>query len=203
MKSAGTTYNPRERRKLRQSSQTMLINREHSCLLVVDVQEKLLPGIQECEQFLKNCQWMIEVAQLLEIPVLATEQYPSGLGGTTETLRALLPEENIQGKVIFCAADSPECMALINGVDRDQIIIVGMEAHLCVMQTALRLTELGKQVFVVVDAISSRNPLDTDLAIARMREAGVSIVSREMVAFEWLRRSDSDLFKTFSKRFLQ
>ena len=67
----------------------------------------------------------------------------------------------------------------------------------------LRLTELGKQVFVVADAISSRNSLDTDLAIARMRDAGVNIVSREMVAFEWLRRSDSDLFKTFSKRFLQ
>ncbi|PCI55667.1 MAG: hydrolase [Gammaproteobacteria bacterium] len=181
----------------------MLINSDHSCLLVVDIQEKLISGIHQSEKFIENCQWLIKVAQLFDIPVMASEQYPRGVGPTVAPLRELIPEDCIQDKLIFSCADSPECLEMIEQQKRKQIVIVGMESHVCVLQTALRLNELGKEVFVVADAISSRDPLDIELAIARMSKAGIHIVSREMVAFEWLRGSGAPQFKTFSKEFLQ
>ena len=181
----------------------MLINSDHACLLVVDIQEKLAPGIHQPEKLIENCRWLIKAAQLCEIPVMASEQYPRGVGPTVEPLRELIPQDCIEEKLIFSCADSTECLKLIEQQDRKQIVIVGMESHVCVLQTALRLNELGKDVFVVADAISSRDPNDIELAIARMSKAGVHIVSREMVAFEWLRGSGAPQFKTFSKEFLQ
>ncbi len=181
----------------------MLINSENSCLLVVYIQEKLISGIHQSEKFIENCQWLIKAAQLFDIPVMASEQYPRGIGPTVSALRDLIPEDCIQDKIIFSCADSPECLAMIEQKKRNQVVIVGMESHVCILQTALRLNELGKEVFVVADAISSRDPLDIELAIARMSKAGIHIVSREMVAFEWLRGSGAPQFKTFSKEFLQ
>jgi len=181
----------------------MLINSDHSCLLVVDIQEKLAPGIHQPEKLIENCLWLIKAAQLFDIPVMASEQYPRGVGPTVAPLRALIPENCIEEKLIFSCADSAECLQMIEQQQRNQVVIVGMESHVCVLQTALRLNELGKEVFVVADAISSRDPLDIELAIARMSKAGIHIVSREMVAFEWLRGSGAPQFKTFSKEFLQ
>jgi len=181
----------------------MLINSDHSCLLVVDIQEKLAPGIHQPEKLIENCRWLIKAAQLFDIPVMASEQYPRGVGPTVAPLRELISEDCIKDKLIFSCADSPECLEMIEQQKRNQIVIVGMESHVCVLQTALRLQELGKEVFVVADAISSRDPLDIELAIARMSKAGIHIVSREMVAFEWLRGSGAPQFKTFSKEFLQ
>lgn len=181
----------------------MLINFNHSCLLLVDIQEKLISGIYQSEKLVDNCRWLIKTAQLFNIPVMASEQYPRGVGPTVDTLRKLISKGSIQDKLIFSCADSPECLVMIEQQQRNQIVIVGMESHVCVLQTALRLNELGKDVFVVADAISSRDPLDTELAIARMSKAGIHIVSREMVGFEWLRGSGAPQFKTFSKEFLQ
>lgn len=181
----------------------MLINSENSCLLVVDVQERLMSGIHQSDKLIQNCSWLIKAAQLFELPVIASEQYPQGIGPTVSSLRELIAEECIQGKSIFSCADSAECLVMIEQQKRNQIVIVGMEAHVCVLQTALRLNELGNEVFVVADAISSRDPLDTELAIKRMSNAGIHIVSREMVAFEWVRDSRAPQFKTFSKEFLQ
>jgi nicotinamidase-related amidase len=181
----------------------MLINSDRSCLLVVDVQQKLLSAVHQAEQLIDNCRWMIEVAQLMNVPVFASEQYPAGLGHTAEDLRKLIADERIMGKLFFSCADAPECQAIFDQQMADQVVIVGMEAHVCVLQTALRLAEQGKQVFVVADAISSRSTQDIELAVARMRSAGVHIVSREMVGFEWLRSSGAEQFKAFSKGFLQ
>lgn len=181
----------------------MLINSTQSCLLVVDIQERLMSGIYKSEQLIENTLWLIKMAQLIDVPVIASEQYPRGIGPTVTTLRELLSEDNIKDKTVFSCADSPDCLEMIEQQKRQQVIIVGMESHVCVLQTALRLQELGKEVFVVADAISSRDPLDVELAIARMRQAGIEIVSREMVAFEWLRDSGHAQFKTFSKEFLQ
>lgn len=181
----------------------MLINRDKSLLLVIDVQAKLLPGVHESEQLVKNCRWLMELAQLVDVPVLGSEQYPQGVGPTTDELKALLPAEDFIGKTFFSCADSPECSARIEAMDREEIVICGMESHACVMQSALRLLEQGKKVYVVADAISARNPVDTELAIARMREEGVKIVSREMVGFEWMMRSDLPEFRDFSMKFLR
>ena len=155
----------------------MLIKSENSALLVIDVQAKLLPGVFESETLVKNCQWLVEVAQLMQVPVLGSEQYPQGVGPTTESQ--------------------------IEALDKEVIVICGMEAHVCVLQTALRLLEIGKTVYVVADAISARNPRDTEFALQRMRDEGVKIVTREMVGFEWIRRSDAPQFKTFSMNYLR
>ena len=181
----------------------MLINSAQSCLLVVDIQERLMSGIHKSEQLVENTLWLIKAAQLVDVPVIASEQYPRGIGPTVAALRELISEDCIKAKSVFSCADSPECLAMIEQQKRQQVVIVGMESHVCVLQTALRLHELGQEVFVVADAISSRDPLDVELAIARMSKAGIHIVSREMVAFEWLRDSKHAQFKTFSKEFLQ
>lgn len=181
----------------------MLINVDQSCLLLIDVQERLMSGIHESEQLTDNCRWMMKVAQLLNVPVMASEQYPRGLGHTVSALRELVADDQVKEKLSFSCADDSDCLSMINQQSREQVIIIGMEAHVCVLQTAMRLVEEGKQVFVVADAISSRSPQDIELAIERMRAAGVHIVSREMVGFEWLRGSDAEQFKTFSMEFLK
>ncbi|WP_299177857.1 hydrolase [uncultured Neptuniibacter sp.] len=181
----------------------MLIEAGKSALLLVDVQEKLLPGVFDNEKLVTNCQWLIGVAQLMDVPVLASEQYPQGVGPTVSTLREMLPETDFIGKTHFSCADAPECSERIDQLDREQIVICGMEAHVCVMQTALRLQAQGKQVYVVSDAISARNPNDTASAVERMREEGIKMVTREMVGFEWIGRSDAPQFKEFSMNFLR
>ncbi|MEW9897857.1 hydrolase [Chitinivorax sp. PXF-14] len=180
----------------------MLIDVSRSWLLVVDVQEKLVPAVFQHERFVGDCSWLIALAQTLAVPVVFSEQYPQGLGHTLPALRELAPAARVVDKVHFsCTAAAclpPELLA-----ERDQIVVTGMEAHVCVLQTVLGLLEQGRQVFVVADVITSRNPRDIELAIERMRAAGATVVSREMVLFEWLRQAGSPLFKTISKRFLQ
>ena len=181
----------------------MLIEANKSALLVIDVQERLLPGVYENEKLVSNCKWLMEVAQLVDVPMLGSEQYPQGVGPTIGTLRDMLPADDFIAKTHFSCADSPECSQRIDAMGREQIVICGMEAHVCVLQSALRLQAQGKQVFVVSDAISARNPDDTAAAIARMREEGVKMVTREMVGFEWLARSDAPQFKEFSMKSLR
>lgn len=181
----------------------MLIDRKDSALMVIDVQTRLLGPIFEGEQLVKNCSWLIRLAQLLDVPILATEQYPQGLGPTADELRDLLDPDAIIGKTVFSCADVPECVTAIESLEKEQLILCGMEAHVCILQTAIGLQNLGKQVFVVADAISSRSALDRDLSIERMAKQGIQIISREMVGFEWVRRADMPQFKTFSKEFLR
>jgi len=181
----------------------MLLDKTESALLVIDVQEKLLPGIHDSERLVDNCRWLMNAAELVGVPVLASEQYPQGVGPTVPALRELMKDEAVVAKTWFSCADSEACMNQLDHLDRPQVVICGMEAHVCVLQTALRLQQQGKQVFVVTDAISARQSHDTEVAIQRMQAAGVTLVTREMVGFEWIRRSDAPEFREFSKRFLQ
>jgi nicotinamidase-related amidase len=180
----------------------MLLDRENSSLLVIDMQERLLPAIEDWQRILDNVMWLVRVAQLLKVPVLASEQYPKGLGHTHADLRTLLPAGGIADKAHFsCVA--ADCLDGMSGSERRQIVICGVEAHVCVLQTALELRWQGKEVFVVADAVGSRNLADRDLALARMRGHGIEIVSREMVAFEWLRRAGTAEFRQISSEFLR
>lgn len=180
----------------------MLIAREHSMLLVVDMQTRLLPTIAEAQAVVDRVSWLVRAARQLSVPVQATEQYPQGLGPTDPTIAALLPESPIVGKLEFsCAAG--RCFEGRAAPERQQIVIVGIEAHVCVLQTAIELRGQGRDVFLVADAVGSRSPNDKHLAIERLRHGGVHIVSAEMVAFEWLRRAGSDEFRAFSKAFLR
>ncbi|WP_207061120.1 hydrolase [Motiliproteus sp. SC1-56] len=181
----------------------MLINAKRSCLLVVDIQEKLVPAVHGHQTLIENCRWLLEVADIIGVPVLTSEQYPQGLGGTVEPINALIPAAGKMSKTHFsCAADAG-CRDKIDASGREQVIIVGMEAHVCVLQTALELNAQGKEVFVVADAVASRSPEDKSLALERMRQCGLQIVSREMVAFEWMEKSGTETFKTISMNYLR
>lgn len=180
----------------------MLIDRDNSALLVVDVQERLLPHIHDWQRLLDNVIWLVRVAQRLGVPVMASEQYPKGIGATHADLRALLPDSAVVEKLHFsCAA--ARCLTGLPGAGRRQIVMCGIESHVCVLQSALELRAEGKEVFVVADAVSSRDPANRDLALARMSGHGIEIVAREMVAFEWLKRAGTDEFREVSAAFLR
>jgi len=181
----------------------MLMRAETSCLLVVDFQERLMPAVHQSDQVVANGAWLIQIARRLAVPVLASEQYPKGLGHTVAAIRELLPADAFMEKTHFSCAAELECMRRIDLLGRDQVILVGAEAHVCVLQTALDLKMAGKEVYLVADAVSSRSPRDVDLALARMRAEGVRVVSREMVAFEWLHQAGTDHFRDISREFLR
>lgn len=184
----------------------MLMNRDESVLLVVDVQARLLPVIFDSQRVLDNVMWLVQVAQKLDVPVIASEQYPRGLGLTHADLRGLLPIPSIVEKQHFSCvgagmfAFGPDAPL---GAQRPQVVVCGIESHVCVLQTVLDLNALGRQVFVVADAVSSRDPANKALALERMRHDGIEIVSREMVAFEWLKQAGTQVFKEISSQFLR
>lgn len=180
----------------------MLLDRDNSSLLLIDVQDRLLGTIHEWQRLLDRLVWLVRAAQRLQIPLLVSEQYPKGLGPTHVALRSLVPDGAVVDKVHFsCVAAG--CFDGMNGAERRQQVICGIESHVCVLQTALDLRQPVHEVFVVGDAVGSRNPADRDLALARLRGQGVEIVSREMVVFEWLRRAGTEEFKAISSEFLR
>lgn len=180
-----------------------LLRAHSSCLLMVDVQEKLVPKVRDPEQLVANCAWLLEVAAVLDVPVLISEQYPAGLGPTVANLRAIAPQHAWMEKVHFSCAEAPNCRARIDAVGRTQLVLAGIEAHVCVLQTALGLSHSGKDVFVVADAVSSRHSLDANMGLDRMRAAGVQIVTKEMVLFEWAHQAATAQFKALSNKFLK
>ena len=181
----------------------MLIDSEKSCLLIIEVQERLMRAVHQSSRVVGNSAWLMKIAARLDVPMLLSEQYPRGLGHTEPDLVALAPDGAIMEKVHFSCAAEPSCLERINNSGREQIILTGAEAHVCVLQTALGLHQLGKAVYVVADAISSRDPINVELALGRLRGAGVAVVSREMVAFEWLHRAGTDDFREISRDFLR
>jgi nicotinamidase-related amidase len=180
----------------------MLIDVERSMLLVMDLQVKLVPALAEHEQVLAHVLWLIRLAQKLGVPVAATEQYPKGLGPLVPKIRKLLPAGAIGAKDHFSAV-AAKCLAALPGHDRAQVVVVGAEAHVCVMQTSLELLEDGKEVYVVADAIASRRAADRDVALARMRDEGIRVVTREMVAFEWVAVAGTPLFSEINREYFK
>lgn len=181
----------------------MLMNAEKSTLLVVDFQERLMPAIHQADAVVATGLWLIEIAQRLAVPVLASEQYPQGLGRTVAAIRERLPAEVFMEKIHFSCAAEEDCLQQINRLGREQVVVIGAEAHVCVLQTALGLRLAGKEVYLVADGVSSRSPRDVELALSRMRAEGIRIVSREMVAFEWLHRAGTEQFRQISREFLR
>lgn len=180
----------------------MLIDAAQSTLLIVDVQQKLLPAVAEATETTANLRWLIRIANTLSIPTVFSEQYPQGLGAT---LPCLLDADNnapVVIKTLFSCVDA-SCLNGSPVEQSSQIIVAGIEAHVCVLQTVIHLLAIGKTVYVVADAVSSRNEHDKALALERLRGAGAHIVSREMVLFEWLRDSRSTHFKEISREYLQ
>lgn len=178
---------------------TVMNQESQSHLVIIDVQQKLCGVMEEIAlaKMVKNCGILLQAANLLEIPVLHTEQYPQGLGATLPELQQYLPAAGVE-KTSFSCYDEPGFRAKLRG-DRPQIVLAGMEAHICVLQTALQLQESGKQVFVVEDAVISRSEDNCYNALQRLQHAGVIVTNTESVVFEWLKVAKGDAFKQISR----
>jgi nicotinamidase-related amidase len=173
-----------------------LMSRDDTALLVVDVQDKLLPVIRNRELLIWNVRRLIDGAKLLGLPVVATEQYPPGLGPTTAVLAERLGA--IPAKLTFSCR---ECAGLFRGLaeqGRHKLLVVGIEAHVCVQQTVLDLLSEGFGVYVAVDAVSSRFELDYRTALGRMESAGATLTTAEAALFEWCEVAGTPEFKQIS-----
>lgn len=154
--------------------------------------------LESMQLTIKNCGILAQAAHLLSVPVIVTEQYPQGLGLTLPEIQQHLTHIKPIAKTTFSASNEPKFNQQLLP-HQSQIVLTGMEAHICILQTALSLQQMGKQVFVVEDAIISRNPANKANAILRMREAGCMITNTESVLFEWLGNADHSAFKEVSK----
>ena len=170
----------------------------NSSLLVVDVQEKLLTVMPDAPGLLRDVGFIIDAANLLQVPVFATEQYPKGLGPTHPDLAKRLPA-NLPDKTSFSCCGAAGLVNRLRESARPNVIVVGMEAHVCVLHTVLDLVADGFNVFVPVDAVQSRFALDQETALQRMERAGVTLTTIETTAFEWLGGADHPQFKPISK----
>src|SRR5437762_5878752 len=165
-------------------------------LIVIDIQEKLLPPIFQKEQLIKNSQLLIRAAGILKIPTIATTQYSKGLGSTVEEIQSLLPEQGIDKQIFSCFGSDVFCSMLkrLPG-RRNTVLLCGMESHICVMQTALGALREGYLVHVASDAVGSRTEWNWKVGLDRMRDAGAVISSTEMMIYELMRSSGTSAFK--------
>jgi nicotinamidase-related amidase len=178
-----------------------LLSVNNSLLIVVDMQTKLSAAMPErdAELMTANARSLVEAAGLLSIPALLTEQYPQGLGSTDATITDLLSEDTlIFDKTGFSCCAANGFTDTVANTDRKQIILVGQEAHVCVLQTALELMHFGYQVHAVEDAICSRKAEHKFYALQRMQQQGATITNYESVLFEWVKDSAHPEFKKIS-----
>jgi nicotinamidase-related amidase len=168
----------------------------HGALLVVDVQEKLLEQIRDRDAVVANALRLVRGAQLLKIPVWATEQYPKGLGTTIAPLAELITQRSAKTTFHCCAV--PQLLEQLYGRQIRHVTLVGIETHVCVAQTALELLGLGFRVQVPADAVGSRHRIDGDFALRRIEHAGAIVSTSEAVLFEWTERADRPEFKAIS-----
>lgn len=172
------------------------LERDRTALLVVDLQEKLLPLIADADRVQQQCSRLIRGCAALGVPVLATEQYPKGLGQTVESIARALGEANAEmiEKMRFSACVEP-VQRKLEELNRSHVIVCGIEAHVCVLQTAMDLQHKGMAPFVAGDAIGSRRQGDCDLAVQRMTLGGIWPVSVEMALLEMVREAGTPAFK--------
>ncbi|MGQ3889009.1 hydrolase [Legionella sp. CNM-1927-20] len=181
----------------------MLLRKDDSCLLLIDVQEKLTPLIEHHESLIERCQWLLRLANDLGVPCLISEQYPRGLGPTLDSLKTLVSQNIAIEKVHFSCSREPTYKQHLKDINKQQLILIGIEAHVCVLQTALNLVAEDYEVFIVVDAVGSRKMLDKKYALKRMQQLGVTLLTSEMVFFEWLEQAGTPLFKALSTTYLK
>ncbi len=171
------------------------IDRRHACLLVVDLQERLFPTMIDQERILQNSVCLVRACAILGIPIFVTEQYPRGLGATLPQLAEEIPDFAPLEKLTFSACGHPDLMDNVQAREIHDVILCGIEAHVCVTQTCLGLINQGHNAYVVTDAVSSRTLENKNAGLERMRNAGAGIVSTEMALFELMERAGTDEFK--------
>ncbi|MBU1063873.1 hydrolase [bacterium] len=176
----------------------MKLNSDKSVLLIIDVQEKLLPVMSEVSRLMTSMTKLVRGIQLLEIPIILTEQYSRGLGATVSEIRELIPDIRPVEKRSFSCCFNENFMSVLDKLNRKQILVSGIETHVCVYQTCIDLLEKGYAVFLMVDAVSSRKQDDKDLAIRVLEKEGVQLRSVEMALFELIQTSQHVKFKELS-----
>ena len=170
---------------------------DQCALIVVDMQEKLLPPIWEKERLVRNVQLLIRLAGIAKIPALVTTQYAKGLGNTVSDIASMLPDTPPIDKLMFSCFGSDVFCSLLKRLpgQRTTVLLCGMETHICVMQTALGALREGYLVHVASDAVSSRTELNWRIGLDRMRAAGAVLSSTEMMIYELLRSSSAPAFR--------
>jgi nicotinamidase-related amidase len=171
----------------------------NTVLLIIDIQEKLFRVMYEKEPLIDNARKLIQGCRVLGVPVLLTEQYSKGLGPTVAEVTELIPEVAPLEKLSFGCCGDEGFMRALKAVSRKQVLITGIETHVCVYQTAAALLEMGYEVQVVADAVSSRTARNRDISLEKMRDMGAGITSVEIALFELLETAGSDKFRDISQ----
>lgn len=178
----------------------MRIRREDCICIAIDIQEKLVAVMHEQEELVSESVKMLKGMRVLGIPISVTEQYPKGLGSTVEPIKSLLGKgQKYIEKRSFSIGDEPEVQRILHETQKKTVILLGIEAHICVLQTVLDLQHDGYRCVIPVDALSSRKRRDMEYAIARMQNSGAILTTVESILFELLESSDRPEFKEISK----
>jgi nicotinamidase-related amidase len=172
-----------------------MLSANDTVVLIIDVQEKLVRAMSAPEELIGNCRKLIRGARALDVPVLATEQNPKGLGPTVPELAGLLPGPAPAVKFSFSCGGCEEFMGQLRREARRNVLIAGIEAHVCVYQTAVDLEHQGFRVEVAADACDSRRPADKRIGLEKCRDAGVGITCVETALFELLKAAEGPAFK--------
>ena len=173
----------------------MRLSTETSLLIVIDVQEKIFATMYEQKRVKDNIVRMVEGAKILKVPIIWTEQYSKGLGPTIPELKSALKGHTCYEKITFSCADDDQILKAVEKVKPKDILLCGIEAHVCVYQTAVELIEMGNAVHVVVDAVMSRYKSNHEVALRKMEQVGVNITSVEMALFELQGTAKGETFK--------
>jgi len=175
------------------------MNADDSALIVIDVQEKLMPLISGHERLAWNVGRLIDGATELAVNIRATEQYPKGLGGTVTSIADKLAQSDFAEKTMFSCRECDQVFGELSDSGIHNLLLCGIETHVCVAQSALDLVSQGFNVFVCVDAVGARGKVDHETALRRLEASGVMLTTTEAALFEWCEKSGSDSFKTISK----
>lgn len=180
----------------------LLMNPEDTALVVIDVQERLLPHIDGAGDVVKNIQQLVTAAKILGLPVRATEQYPSGLGATIKELLERIRDcdgHRIDEKIMFSCRECESLFAELSDSGVSKLMLVGIETHVCVAQTALDLMASGFEIYIAVDAVGARKSVDHQVGLRRLEASGCTLTTTEAAMFEWCVKAGSDKFKQISK----
>jgi nicotinamidase-related amidase len=180
--------------------ESFFLNKSKTALLIIDIQDRLAAVMKHKEAVVTNCLHLIELAKILKIPVILTEQYPKGIGHTVEEIRNALSVYKPVEKMTFSCCDEQNFMNEIKELNKKTIVIAGMETHVCVLQTCIGLLREGFNIHLVKDAVCSRAKENWKTGIEFIRDAGAVITSTEIALFQLLKVAGTEEFKAISKR---
>ena len=176
------------------------LNPHRAMLLIIDVQKAFVEPIKKSKKVIKKCVILVQAARILGLPIVATEQYPKGLGSTVSDIKMVLGKKQFYpDKTSFSCMGDEKCRNEILKQGRSQVIVAGLESHVCVLQTVLDLLEAGKDVFVLADAVGSRDNEESEYALSRMADSGAIVTTAETVILEMTADSKHPQFKSLQK----